>query len=177
MAGWGAVFVGLVAFLHFTNGETSIGAPASTTVTKHSSGEPLESRIEKLRVRQEKLGSFIGELEGQRSTIVGRLRQTKTDADLQVFGNELLEIDRTLKRLKDEAHAFSLTIAKGESLLRKTDRQKRMRDAGIDSKDVNELSTLRVEIEERLKSGSVPRSAGEAIEIDKVVREAAGSGH
>jgi hypothetical protein len=52
-----------------------------------------------------------------------------------------------------------------------------MRDAGIDSKDLNELAVLRVEIEERLRSSSVPRSAGEAIEIDKVVREAAGSGH
>ena len=112
---------------------------------------------------------MIGELERQRSTIVGRLRQTNTEADLHVFGHELLEIDRSLTQLKDEAEDVALTITTAESLLRKTERQRRLSDAGIDS---NELATLRVGIEERLKSGSVPRSAGEAIQIDNLVREA-----
>ena len=96
--------------------------------------------IEKLRDRQEKLGTLIGELEGRaiehRGTDSG---SAKVDADLQVFAHELLEIDRSLKQLKGEAHALSLTIAKAESLLRKTDRQKRMRDAGIDSEDVEQV--------------------------------------
>jgi len=174
MAGWGLVFVGLVASFQFISRETNVGAPASTAVAEHSMGDPLESGIEKLRDRQVKLGTFIVELEGERSTIVNRFRQTKDQADLQVFGNELLEIDRSLKQLKDEAHAVALTITKGESLLRTIDRKKRMQEAGIDSSELNKLAVLRVEIEELLKFGSVPRSAGEVIQLDRVVREALG---
>jgi hypothetical protein len=112
----------------------------------------------------------------ERSTIVSRLRQTRERADLQVYTHELLEIGRSLKQLKDEGHSLSLTIGKAESLLWETDRRKRLRDDGIDSNDFNELAVLRVEIEERLQSSSVPRSAGEAIQIDEVIREARGSG-
>jgi hypothetical protein len=171
MAGWGFVFFGLVAFLHFINGEASVRALASTTVAEHSSGDPSEGRIEKFRGRQKKLGTLIVELEAQRSTIMSRLRQSKDHADLQVFGHEFLDIDRSLKRLKDDAGAVALTIAKGEALLREKDRQKWLRDAGLDS---NELAELRVEIEEWLRSSGEPRSAGEAIQVDRVIREAVG---
>jgi len=177
VAGWGLVFLGLVASLHFINRETNVGAPALTVVAERSTGDPLESGIEKLRDRQVKLGTLIGELEGERSRIVDRLGQAKRDSkdDAQpIYAHELLEIDRYLKQLTCEAEDVALTVAKGESLLRKTDRQKRLHDAGIDSSEMNELAVLRVEIEERLKSDSVPRSAGEAIQIDKVIREALG---
>jgi hypothetical protein len=169
VAGWGLVFVGLVATLHFISGEASVGAPASTAVAERSTGDPLERGIEKLRDRQEKLGTFIVELDGERSTIVNRFRQTKDQADLQVFGNELLEIDRSLKQLKDEAHAVALTITKGESLLRKTNRQRRLNEAGVDSK---ELAEFRVEIEERLRPSDELQSAGEVIQLDRVIQEA-----
>jgi hypothetical protein len=183
MAGWGFVFVGLVASLHFVSGEASVRAHLSTMTAEHSTGDmepPLNSRVETLRLQHEKLGTFIAELEREREAIVSRLCQTgrevKGDADPQIYAHELLDIDRSLKQLKDEAHSLSLTIAKAECLWRKTDRQKRMRETGIDSSALNELSALRVQIEERLRSSSLPRSAGEAIQIDKVVREAAGSG-
>ncbi len=167
MAGWGLVFLALVALLHLVSAQ-GIGVPASAVVD-----DPLTSQIEQLRERQGKVGTLIGELEGQRSTIIGRLRQTKSDTDLHVLGHELLEIDRTLKQLKREAEKATLTVAKGESLLRKNDRQKRLSDAGIDS---NELATLRVRIEDSLRSDSAPQSAGEAIQIDKVVGAARRSG-
>ena len=169
VAGWGIVFVGLVAFLHLINRQMNVGAYASTTVAERSTGDPLESNIVKLRGRQVKLGTFIVELEGERSTIVNRFRQTKDQADLQVFGNELLEIDRSLKQLKDEAHAVALTITKGESLLRKTNRQRRLNEAGVDSK---ELAEFRVEIEERLRPSDELQSAGEVIQLDRVIQEA-----
>jgi len=166
MAGWGLVFLALVASLHLVSGQ-GIGAPASAVVD-----DPLKSQIEQLRGRQGRVGTLIGELEGQRSTIIGRLRQTKSDTDLHVLGHELLEIDRTLKQLKREAEEAALTVAKGESLLRKNDRQKRLSDAGIDS---NELATLRVRIEDSLRSDSAPQSAGEAIQFERVIEEAKSS--
>ena len=61
---------------------------------------------------------------------------------------------------------WRLTVTKGEALLRQTERQRRLHDAGLDS---NELAELRVEIEERL---SEPQSAGEAIRLDRMIREA-----
>jgi len=167
MAGWGAVFVSLVAILHFVSAQ-SIGAPPSTKVAQHSSVDPLETNIEKLRGRQVKLGTFIVELEAERSTVVSRLRQTEDQNDVQVFGHELLEIDRSLRQLKRDAETLALTITKGESLVRKTNRQKRLSEAGVDSK---ELPEFRVEIEERLRPSGEPQSASEAIQIDKLVRE------
>jgi hypothetical protein len=183
MAGWGAVFVSLVAILHFVSGETSVAAALVEPARAKSTSPvvpPLNGRVEALRNKHEKICALIVELERGREATLSRLRQAKKDSKddaPSICAHELLDIDRSLRQLKDEGHSLSLTIGKAESLLRKTDRQKRMRDAGIDSKDLNELAVLRVEIEERLRSSSVPRSAGEAIEIDKVVREAAGSGH
>ena len=106
MAGWGLVFFGLVASLHFISGEASVRAHLSTMTAEHSTGDmdPLEIRIEKLRGRQEKLGTFIAELEGERETIVSRLRQTgrEVKGDAQpVYAHELLDIDRSLKQLKE----------------------------------------------------------------------------
>src|ERR1700722_9766895 len=141
MAGWGLVFLALLALLHLVSAQ-GIPAPASAVVD-----DPLKSRIETLRDQQERLRNLISELEEERSSVVGRLRQTKRDADLHVFGHELLEIDRGLKQLKREAEEAAVTVAKGESLLRKNDRQKRLSDAGIDS---NESATLRGRIEDSL---------------------------
>jgi hypothetical protein len=157
MARWGLVFVALVASVHLVSAQ-SIGAPASVVVD-----DPLKSQIEQLRGRQGKLGTLIVELEGQRSTIVGRLRQGDAQA---INVHELLEIDRSLKQLKGEAEDLALTVTRGEALLRQTERQRRLRDVGLDS---NELAELRAEIEERL-NGS--RSAGEAIQLEQVIREA-----
>jgi hypothetical protein len=178
MAGWGFVFVGLVASLHFVSGETSVRAHLSTMTAVHSTGDmepPLNSRIGMLRNQHEKICALIAELEGERATIVTRVRETThaKDDTHPIYAHELLEIDRSLKRLKDEAHAVALTITKGESLLRKTALHERLRDAGVDSKDSD---ALRVEIDERLRSTGLPRSAGEPIQLDQVIREARGPG-
>jgi hypothetical protein len=178
MAGWGLVFVGLV-ILHVVYRETSIGVDHVSTMTaEHSAGpaEPsLNSRVETLRNQHERICALIVELEGERSTLVAKLRETSDmKGNAQVFGNEILEIDRSLKQLKCEAEDVALTVAKGESLLRKTDRQKRLLETGVDLKELNELAALRVAIEERLRSSSLPRSAGEAIQVDRVIREAVG---
>ena len=159
MAGWGLVFVVLIAFLHFVS-NPSLAAHASAMAA-----EPLKSELEKLQGRQVKLGILISELEAERSAIVGRIREGSAEA---IHAHELLEIDRSLKQLKNEAKDVALTIAKGESLLRKTERQRRLRDAGMDS---NDMAALRVEIEEKLCE---PQSAGEAIQVDRVIREAVG---
>lgn len=159
MAGWGLVFLVLVASLHLVSAQ-GIATSASAVVD-----DPLKSQIEQLRGRQGKLGTLIGELEAQRSVVVGRIRQGNAQA---IHAHELLEIDRSLRTLKSEAEDVALTLSKGEALLRRTERQRRLRDAALDS---NELAELRVEIEEKL---SEPRSAGEAIEVDRVIREAVG---
>jgi hypothetical protein len=159
MAGWGLVFLAPVASLHFVS-NPSLPAHASAMAA-----EPLKSELEKLQGRQVKLGILISELEAERSAIVGRIRKGSAEA---IHTHELLEIDRSLKQLKNEAKDVALTIAKGESLLRKTERQRRLRDAGMDS---NDMAALRVEIEEKLCE---PQSAGEAIQVDRVIREAVG---
>jgi len=160
MAGWGLVFVALVTCLHFVSAQSS---PASVVPA-----DPLKSQIEKLRERQQELGGLISDLAKDRSAVVGRIRQGSAQV---IHAHELLEIDRSLKQLKGEANAVALTIAKGDALLRQTQRQRRLRDTGFDS---NELDKLRVEIEEGLQSSSEPQSAGEPIQVDAVIREAVG---
>jgi hypothetical protein len=157
MAGWGLVFVALVASLHFVN----VQGIAASVVAE----DPLKSQIEKLRDRKGRLGILISELERDRSSVVGRIRQGDAQA---IHAHELLEIDRSLKQLKGAADEVALTITKGEALLRKDDRQRRLQDAGMDS---NELAAFRVEIEEKL---SEPQSAGEAIQVDRIIREVVG---
>jgi hypothetical protein len=73
--------------------------------------------------------------------------------------------------LRGEADKVALSVSKGESVLRKIERQKRLLETGV---DLNELAAFRVEIEERLRSGDEPQSAGEAIRLDQVIREAVG---
>jgi hypothetical protein len=155
MAGWGLVFVALVASLHFVSAQ-----PLPLSVVAEG---PLKTQIEKLRGRQGKLGVLISDLERDRSAVVRRIRQGDAQA---IHAHELLEVDRSLKHLKGEAEDLGLTIEKGGALLRQTERQRRLRDAGLDS---NELAELRVEIEERLRTGSEPQSAGEVIQLDKVI--------
>lgn len=159
MAGWGLVFVAMIAFLHFVSTQ-GIGAPVAMA------DDPLKSRIENLRERQGKLGAWISDLEAERSAVVGRIRRGSAQV---IHAHELLEIDRSLKELKGAADEVALTITKGEALLRQTERQRRLCDAALDS---NELDDLRVEIEERLQASGEPRSAGEPVQLEKVVREA-----
>ncbi len=63
---------------------------------------------------------------------------------------------------------MALTITKGEALLRKNEREKRLQEARVDS---NELAQLHVEMEEKLRSVHEPQSAGEAIQVDRVIRD------
>jgi hypothetical protein len=153
MAGWGLVFVVLIASLHFISAQ-----PVSPSVVAE---DPLKAQIEKLRERQQKLGVLISEIETERSAIVGRIRLGNAQA---IHAHELLEIDRSLKQLKEQADETALTITTGEVLLR----QRRLRDAAVDS---NELAELSVEIEEKL---SEPQSVGEVIQLDRVIRDAVG---
>ncbi len=86
MAGWGLVFFALVAAVHFVSAP-NIRAPVVAEA-------PLKSQIEKLRVRQVKVGVLISDLERDRAAVVTRIRE----GDARVFGQELLDIDRSLKQ-------------------------------------------------------------------------------
>lgn len=160
MAGWGLVFIGLVASLHFVS---ALSIPVHPTLVAE---DPLKNQIEKLRVRQEKLGALISDLERDHAAVVRRIRQGDAQA---IHAHELSEVDRSLKQLKREAEEVALTVAKGEALLRQDERQRRLRDTDLDS---NKLAELRVEIEERFRSADEAQPAGEAIQVDRVIRDA-----
>ena len=188
----GLVCIGLIAIQHYINCGSL--PPLNTAVvevlaasTNEKRAEPAEMLdneqslglgMEKLRIEQEKLGTFITEMEHERTLVVSRLRQAgvssnkdlEGNAEGQVYAQELLEIERTLRAMRDRARAQSLMLTKAESLLRKIGRQNRLKEVGLDSQAPEQFAQLRVEIDEMLRPDSIPSS--NVLQLDQVLREA-----
>ena len=188
-----------VAVRHFSDQHTANSAKAGITGDSTSNQQPpivepaanppvekpniqndetsLQTNLDEWNSQQARLRELARDMQQEKSVIVRKLQAVGIssgndlagNAEGRLYADELMEIVQTIREIDQKTESLSFAIAQGESLLRKIDRQKRLQYAGITSEQREVFASVRLGIEERLRTNTRSDNAAEALQMNDVL--------
>ena len=140
-----------------------VGCGSTVTPSVPTSAEEISPRQElgKLKFQRDKVSLSISRLENDRSAIIVRIKQAGIDTDnvsqhpdWRIYAQELKDVVGQIRQLEQTEAEYGQAISRMESFLRKQERDARLRDSALSDADLDELSRIKHELDDRLRSAA-----------------------
>ena len=138
------------------------GAPDSPTPEGVTSQSSFHQQLGGLKFRRDKLRLGLSRLEADRKAVLARLQEAGVNSvedlaehpDWRIHAHELKDVVGRTATLKKTVAAYDQAITRMEVVLRKENRDARLRGSSLTVNDFNELSQITHELDEQLKRDS-----------------------
>ena len=148
---------------------------SSAPIEKQTAPVNHRQELGKLKYQRDRVRLSLSRLEDERTAIVGRMKQagisTRSLAqhpDWRVHAQELKEVVGRIRQLEKTVAAYEQAITRMEVILRKDDRDARMRASALSDDDLDELSRIRHELDDQLRTDSAMPGA-EDLELESLL--------
>lgn len=162
----------LVLVFHIGCGNSSAPKAASPAATASH-----RQKLGKLKYQRDKVRLSLSRLEEDRTVIVSRMKRAGIDTsnlvqhpDWRIHAQELKDVVGRIRQLEKTVAAHEQAITRMEVILRKEDREARLRGSALSENDLDELSRITHELDDQLRSDA-PVPGFEDLELESLLIE------
>ena len=142
------------------------------TQSRTRPADDFKSKLHSWTEERQRLSAIVKRLINDRASLESKIRHADNDLlKKRVFAEEIVELDSHIKATWATFSLYESAITKAESTLRRIERRKLLDEAGVTDRELDELATTMLELDDSLKHRA---NNGPELElhIDEIVKEA-----